>query len=102
MNQSFTGYRCSLCNAQYLPDQVQYTCPKDGGNLDVILDYQAINRLTSPQEIMALEEQSLWRYLALLPVGDPHGGGRLSGPQGARLCSVQKGCGLTWACAPCG
>ena len=75
MNQSFTGYRCSLCNAQYLPDQVQYTCPKDGGNLDVILDYQAINRLTSPREIMALEEQSLWRYLPLLPVGDPHGEG---------------------------
>jgi threonine synthase len=71
----FTGYRCSLCNAQYLPEQVQYTCPKDGGNLDVILDYQAINRVTSPQKIMALDERSLWRYLALLPVGDPHGEG---------------------------
>lgn len=72
---NFTGYRCSLCNAQYLPEQVQYTCPKDGGNLDVILDYQAINRVTSPQKIMALDERSLWRYLALLPVGDPHGEG---------------------------
>jgi threonine synthase len=71
----FTGYRCSLCQTEYLPEQVQYTCPKDGGNLDVTLDFQAINRRTSPQEIMALEERSLWRYLALLPVGDPHGEG---------------------------
>ena len=75
MNQSFSGYRCSLCNSEYLPDQVQYTCPKEGGNLDVILDYQAINRSTSPREIMASEERSLWRYLALLPVGDPRGEG---------------------------
>jgi threonine synthase len=43
--------------------------------LDVILDYTAVNRLTSPQQIMAMEERSLWRYLPLLPVGDPHGEG---------------------------
>jgi threonine synthase len=71
MNNHFKGYRCSLCNAEYLQEQVVYTCPKDGGNLDVVLDYTAINRSTSPQQIMALEERSLWRYLSLLPVGDP-------------------------------
>jgi hypothetical protein len=27
----FIGYRCSLCNAEYLPGQVTYTCPKEGG-----------------------------------------------------------------------
>jgi energy-coupling factor transporter ATP-binding protein EcfA2 len=74
LNESiFHGYRCSC--EQYSPDQAQYTCPKDGGNLDVIQDYAAINRITSPREIMALDERSLWRYLPLLPVGDPHGEG---------------------------
>ena len=75
MNTNFVGYRCSLCNTEYSPEQVVYTCPKDGGNLDVILDYAAITRSTSPREIMALAERSLWRYLALLPVGEPHGEG---------------------------
>lgn len=75
MNQFFTGYRCSLCNTDYSPGQVVYTCPRDGGNLDVILDYTAVNRLTSPKQIMAMEERSLWRYLPLLPVGDPQGTG---------------------------
>lgn len=75
MNYHFRGYRCSICNAEYSQEQVVYTCPKDGGNLDVVLDYTAINRSTSPQQIMALEERSLWRYLSILPVGDPRGEG---------------------------
>ncbi len=33
--KEFIGYRCSLCGTEYLPEQVTYTCPKDGGNLDV-------------------------------------------------------------------
>ncbi len=36
----FVGYRCSLCGEEYSPDAVTYTCPKDGGNLDVVLDYE--------------------------------------------------------------
>ena len=35
----FIGYRCSLCGEQFSPTDVTYTCPKDGGNLDVVLDY---------------------------------------------------------------
>ena len=35
----FNGYRCSICGTEYLPGQVTYTCPKDGGNLDVVLNY---------------------------------------------------------------
>ena len=38
----FVGYRCSLCGEQYSPNDVAYICPKDGGNLDVVLDYEAI------------------------------------------------------------
>jgi len=73
MKKKFLGYQCSLCNTQYARDEVTYTCPKDGGNLDVILDYEAIKRETTPEKIAAGEESSLWRYLPLLPVADPQG-----------------------------
>lgn len=69
----FLGYTCSLCGAQYAPDQVTYVCPHHGdfGNLDVALDYAAINAATSPQRLAASPRHSLWRYLPLLPVEDP-------------------------------
>ncbi len=70
----FVGYQCSLCNTQYTPDQVTYTCPKDGGNLDVILDYDALRR-KNVKDLVLSSEASLWRYLPLLPVEDPGGYG---------------------------
>jgi threonine synthase len=39
--------------------------------LDVLLDYAAMARRASPQDIAASPEDSIWRYLPLLPVGDP-------------------------------
>jgi threonine synthase len=71
MMNKITGYKCSLCGEEYDLDEVQYTCPKDGGNLNVLLDYPAIEKSTSPDEIFSSQEASLWRYLPLLPVGDP-------------------------------
>jgi threonine synthase len=68
----FTGYRCSVCQTMYGPEEVTYTCPKDGGNLDVILDYEAIKK-TSLDDLILKEDQSLWRYLPMLPVSDPGG-----------------------------
>ncbi|MBI3241826.1 MAG: threonine synthase [Chloroflexi bacterium] len=70
---NFLGYRCSLCGAEYAPDAVQYVCPKHGdtGNLDVVLDYAAINRAASPDSISASPDFSIWRYLPLLPVSFP-------------------------------
>ena len=72
---NFVGYRCSLCNTEYLPGQVTYTCPKDGGNLDVVLDYEAIRQRFQPEDLTYRSEASLWRYLPLLPVPDPGGEG---------------------------
>jgi len=72
---NFLGYRCSLCNAEYVPGQVTYTCPKDGGNLDVVLDYGAIQQKFQPEDLSSRAEDSLWRYLPLLPVADPGGDG---------------------------
>lgn len=69
----FTGYRCSLCGTEYAPDEVTYTCPKDGGNLDVVLDYEALKAKYKPEDILSRHDPSLWRYLPLLPVSMPEG-----------------------------
>ncbi|MDD2922197.1 MAG: threonine synthase [Anaerolineales bacterium] len=71
--KNFSGYKCSLCGTEYLQGQVTYTCPKDGGNLDVILDYEIIKKKFQPEDITSRTESSLWRYLPLLPVDEPAG-----------------------------
>jgi len=73
--RKFAGYRCSLCEAEYTPQEVTYTCPKDNGNLDIVLDFTKIKQHFTPQNIFSSNESSLWRYLPLLPVGDPGGKG---------------------------
>ena len=65
--------KCSVCGTHYGPDEVVYTCPKDGGNLDVIPDFAQLSNLVSPHDILDSDESSLWRYLPLLPVSDPGG-----------------------------
>jgi len=74
MNQ-FAGYRCSLCGAEYSSTEITYTCPKDGGNLDVMLDYDAIRQKVQVEDLLLSAEPGLWKYLPLLPVGDPGGRG---------------------------
>ncbi len=65
------GYRCSLCGAEIAPGDATYTCPRDGGNLDVILDRQAVAREIDPAWLALSTETSIWRYLPLLPVAEP-------------------------------
>ena len=69
----FVGYRCSLCGEEYSPGDVTYTCPKDGGNLDVVLDYDSIKSKYKPEDLLSRADPSLWRYLPLLPVQEPPG-----------------------------
>ena len=47
----FTGYRCSICGREFLPGQVTYTCPHDGGNLDVVREM-----LVSEATVMGLSD----------------------------------------------
>lgn len=75
MDKYLLGYRCSLCGHELPFDQAHYTCPMDGGNLDVVYDYATMRREISPADLFASQEPSLWRYLPLLPVGDPGGNG---------------------------
>lgn len=65
------GYRCSLCGTEYSPEEITYTCPKDGGNLDVVLDYEMLKTKYKPDDILSRNDASLWRYLPLLPVKEP-------------------------------
>ncbi|MPM26552.1 Threonine synthase [bioreactor metagenome] len=71
----YTGYHCSICKADYEPASILYTCPKCGGNLDVVLDYEAIRKNYQIEDITSRTDFSLWRYLPLLPVEDPGGEG---------------------------
>ncbi len=64
-------YRCSICGQEYDEGEVTYTCPQDGGNLDILLDVDNIQETTNPAAIMASRDESIWRYLPLLPVDDP-------------------------------
>jgi threonine synthase len=68
---NWIGFRCSECLTEYGPDEVTYTCPKDHGNLDVILNKEYILRHFTQNDIRSSSEPSLWRYLPLLPVADP-------------------------------
>jgi len=70
-SKKFIGYRCSLCGQEYSPPEINYTCPKDGGNLDVILDYKAIRNKYQPEDILSRTDSSLWSFLPLLPVPEP-------------------------------
>jgi threonine synthase len=70
MNQ-FVGYQCSLCMMEYGIDEVQYTCPKDGGNLNIVYDYAKIRMNYTVDDVALAADPSLWRYLPLLPVDDP-------------------------------
>jgi threonine synthase len=71
----YLGFRCSLCRQEYQPDEQIYVCRSCGGNLDVILNYDEINRRYKVEDIICRGESSLWRYLPLLPVSDPGGEG---------------------------
>lgn len=71
--KNFPGYVCSICKTEYLPGQVTYTCPKDGGNLDIVLDLDFIQKKYHSEDITSRSEPSLWRYLPLLPVSEPQG-----------------------------
>jgi|YNPBryantNP2012_1023418.scaffolds.fasta_scaffold00197_20 threonine synthase len=68
--QHILGLRCTICGAEYAPHEVDYVCPRHGndGILDVVYDYDAVQRALSPRSLAANPERSIWRYLPLLPV----------------------------------
>lgn len=71
---NFIGYRCSICGKSFQPDEVTYTCPDDDGILDVLLDYETLQKKKT-EELILKSEPSLWRYFPLLPISDLIGEG---------------------------
>jgi len=61
-----TGLQCTVCGTVYQPHEVDYTCPKDDGNLDVLYDYAAIK--SHIERVGFGKGNGMWRYKALLPI----------------------------------
>jgi threonine synthase len=65
--------RCINCGQEYRTDQITYYCTDCGyheGILDVIYDYEAIQKVFNPGIAQSMKIRSMWRYLALLPIED--------------------------------
>src|SRR5271167_635367 len=65
-----TGFECSKCGANLLPQAAPTICPKDGGPLYVRYDLAAIGRNTTRDSINS-GPKSMWRYAAVLPDAEP-------------------------------
>lgn len=85
------AYRCSICGEEYDVDAVTYVCPDDAGNLDVVLELERIQDEITLTDISVSADFSIWRYLPLLPVGEPgHSGTTLWSVGWTPLLSPQR------------
>ncbi len=65
------GLRCIFCGQELAAKPGLYTCPACGrkdGILDVVYDYSVINRLISREQLAHNKDNSIFRYLPLLPI----------------------------------
>jgi threonine synthase len=65
-----TKLKCLLCNREYDPGEVKYSCPHCGydGILEVHYAYDEIRKIFSKDYLKNNNNFSMWRYLPLLPV----------------------------------
>ena len=63
-----TVFKCIRCGRDYLPEDVLYTCPGCGGNLDARYDYGEIRKTISPTRLQSDREPSVWRFRPFLPL----------------------------------
>ena len=66
------GYRCTICGREFPFGPAPKTCPDCGekGILDILYDYDEVGRALTRESLAACRDNSMWRYRALLPVGD--------------------------------
>lgn len=62
-----THWTCITCRRNFLPGEIQYTCPACGGNLDARYDYDNIRPLMTPEALDGNPDTSLWRYASFYP-----------------------------------
>jgi threonine synthase len=69
-----TGLTCIHCGREYALHEIEYFCPDCGyheGILDVMYDYDAIEKEFNPVQAARNRKYSMWRYLPVLPIEDP-------------------------------
>ncbi len=64
------GYKCIQCGADFRTDDIEYTCNKCKGYLQITYDYQSIKESFKKSDLAEDPDYSIWRYKALLPVED--------------------------------
>lgn len=64
------GFQCLECTRTFSVTEIRYVCPKCGGNLDVLYDYERINQHFSQTTLATDRNFTMWRYRALLPIPD--------------------------------
>jgi threonine synthase len=65
--------RCISCGREFSADEIEYTCPDCGarrGTLEVIYDYEQVSKVFDKETLARDPEQTMWRYLPLLPIED--------------------------------
>lgn len=68
LNKKVIGYRCVRCRKKFPVEPFRYQCDACRNNLDVVYDYAWIRSNWSRRELTTNTDQSIWRYLPLLPV----------------------------------
>jgi threonine synthase len=64
--------RCLMCEADHAWTPTLFTCPDCKGNLEVVIDTDAVRDAHGPQGWVDPELPGIWRYQRLLPLrGDP-------------------------------
>jgi len=69
-----SGLECVNCRRTYSPAVIDYFCPACGYNdgiLQVLYDYDAVQKELNDETLAGNREFSMWRYLPLLPVSNP-------------------------------
>jgi threonine synthase len=62
------GAVCIVCGAEYQAGGRTYTCPKCGGVLEIVYDYQYIKTVFTKEKLARRRDPTLWRYRELLPI----------------------------------
>jgi len=71
---NFKLLKCTSCEKEYQPSEIDYTCPDCGpllGTLEVLYDYDAIKRELTRDYLLSNKNFTHWRYLPLLPINKP-------------------------------
>lgn len=66
------GYRCTVCGRELPFEPERMTCPDCGetGILDIVYDYGEVGKELSRETLRNNRDNSMWRYRALMPLGE--------------------------------